>query len=179
MLVEDPNSCVASVQAKKTLGFDGQFIIDAACDTPPVHAAGGDSLNNTLVISASSASDTQSADTQEYMAALQKYKPDLIQKGLAGSPNAANSFQNFMNLYRVLKKVPDPATINTAVVLSSMRAAKDVPVFMGGGATFTCDGKQVPNLPALCSFVQTYSKYADGKTTYVGGLGDKLIQAMG
>jgi branched-chain amino acid transport system substrate-binding protein len=179
MLVEDPNSCVASVKAKSTLGFSGLFIIDAACDSPAVHSAAGNSLDGTLVIASTAAADTTSPDVKEYMTALQKYSPEVVSKGLAGSPNASNSFIDFMTLYQVLKTVKDPSTINASVVTSSFRAAKALPLFMGGGATFTCDGKQVPKLPALCSFVQTYGTYANGKTTYGGSLGDKLVSAMG
>jgi branched-chain amino acid transport system substrate-binding protein len=41
---------------------------------------------------------------------------------------------------------PTPASITAAI-----KQAKDVPLPVGGGLTFTCDGKAVPGLPSNCS----------------------------
>lgn len=178
VLEQDPADCVAAAKAKATLGFNGLFIIDADCDTPEVHTAGGKALNGTVVIADSAAADVNDADVKAYISALAKYEPSVIADGLTGSPNSANSFQDFMNLYRVLKSIKNPSTINASTIMSAMKSSRSVPVFMGGGATFTCDGNQVPGNPALCSLVQTYSTYNDGKTTYVGSLGSQIVAAM-
>jgi branched-chain amino acid transport system substrate-binding protein len=117
-------------------------------------------------------------DVKTYIQALGKYAPQVIANGLALSPNSANSFQDFMNLYRVLKAIKNPSSIDASTIMSAMKASKNVPVFMGDGATFTCDGQQVPNNPALCSLVQTYSTYNNGQTTYVGSLGTQIVAAL-
>jgi branched-chain amino acid transport system substrate-binding protein len=178
VLEQDPADCVAAAKAKATLGFSGLFIIDADCDTPAVQTAGGKALDGTIIIADQASADVNNADVKAYIQALGKYAPQVIANSLALSPNSANSFQDFMNLYRVLKAVKDPSTIDAATIMSAMKAATNVPVFMGDGATFTCNGQQVPKNPALCSLVQTYSTYNNGQTTYVGSLGTKIVEAL-
>jgi branched-chain amino acid transport system substrate-binding protein len=178
VLEQDPADCVAAATAKATLGYKGLFIIDADCDTPAVQTAGGTALNGTVIIADQASADVSNADVKVYISALAKYSPEVIADGLTLSPNSANSFQDFMNLYRVLKAVKNPASIDASTIMSAMKAATNVPVFMGDGATFTCDGKQVPGDPALCSLVQTYSTYNNGNTTYVGSLGSQIVSAL-
>ena len=41
--------------------------------------------------------------------------------------------------------------VTAAKVESTLQAATDVPLPLGGGATFTCNGKAVPGLIGICS----------------------------
>lgn len=178
LIEEDTADCVAAAKAKANLGFDGPFFMASTCDTAAVRKAGGSALNGTLFIADDSSADTGSPDVTTYTTAIDKYSPQIKRGGLELSVTTTNQFQVIMNLYAVLKTVKDPNTINPSTITAAFRAAKDLPVFMGGGATFTCDGQQVPNLPAECSLVQTYSSYADGKSTYVGSLSADVIKAL-
>jgi hypothetical protein len=74
--------------------------------------------------------------------------------------------------------VKDPASLNAQTIGKAMREAKDVPIFMGGGGSFTCDGKVVPGSPALCALISTYGTYQDGETTYGGSLTDQVVEAV-
>jgi branched-chain amino acid transport system substrate-binding protein len=52
-----------------------------------------------------------------------------------------------MNLWAVMRSVsPD---VTGARITAALRAAKDEPSF--GGHPYTCDGRQVPAMPALCA----------------------------
>jgi branched-chain amino acid transport system substrate-binding protein len=113
-----------------------------------------------------------------YDTAMKKYAPEVETAGLEFANTTTGQFQVFMNLYRALKDVNDPSTLNAAGIKAAMRAATAVPIFMGGGGTFTCDGKAVPGSPALCSLISTYGTFNNGKTTYVGSLTDQVVAAV-
>jgi branched-chain amino acid transport system substrate-binding protein len=178
LIEEDTADCVASAKAKASLGFSGMFMMASTCDTAAVQKAGGSALNGTIFIADDSSTDAGSADVQTYTTAIDKYSPQIKSNGLELAVTTTNQFQVIMNLYAVLKTVQDPNTIDASTITSAFKAAKDLPVFMGGGSSFTCDGNQVPNLPALCSLVQTYGSYQNGKTTYVGSLSADIIKAL-
>ena len=178
LITEDAATCVGAASAMATLGFDGQLYMASICDNGPVHTAGGDSLNGTIFLAPDSSADSASEDTQIYMQAVEQYAPAIEDAGLTLANTAVNNFQVFMNLYAVLAGVDDPASLNAETITDAMRAATDVPIFMGGGGTFTCDGDQVPGSPALCSLIATYGTYNDGTTTYEGSLTDQVIAAV-
>lgn len=178
LIEEDAATCVGAAKAMSTLGFDGQLYMASICDTDPVHTAGGASLNGTIYLAPDSAADAGSPDVVTYEKALAKYAPGIEKAGLTMANTTTGQFQVFMNLYAVLKDVKDPASLNAQTIGNAMRAAKDVPIFMAGGGTFTCDGKVVPNSPALCSLISTYGTFKDGKTTYQGSLSDQVVAAV-
>lgn len=178
LVTQDAATCVGAASAMATLGFDGQLYMASICDNGPVRTAGGDSLNGTIFLAPDSSADSASEDTQIYMQALAEYAPAIEEAGLTLSNTAVNQFQVFMNLYAVLKDVDDPASLNAETITEAMRAATHVPIFMGGGGTFTCDGEQIPGSPALCSLIATYGTYNDGTTTYEGSLTDEVVAAV-
>jgi branched-chain amino acid transport system substrate-binding protein len=178
LIEEDAATCVGAAKAMATLGFDGQLYMASICDTVPVHTAGGDSLNGTVYLAPDSAADTGSPDVVTYEKALAKYAPEIEKAGLTRANTTTGQFQVFMNLYAVLKGVKDPSSLNAKTIGEAMRAAKDVPLFMGGGGTFTCDGKVIPGSPALCALISTWSTFKDGKTTYGGSLTDQVVAAV-
>lgn len=53
-----------------------------------------------------------------------------------------------------------PATVSAAI-----KAAQRVPLPLGHGLTFTCDGKQVPMLKAICGSGAIVTTVKDGKIT--------------
>ena len=53
--------------------------------------------------------------------------------------NAANIFEGYTG------------GIDNASLLAQVKAAKDVPMVLSGGLTFTCDGTALSILPNICS----------------------------
>ncbi len=82
------------------------------------------------------------ADFPIYLEAMTRYG-----KGTNALGAATVSFRDAMNLWAVLDELgPD---VTGAAVTARLRAATDRPSF--GGHAYTCDGQQVPSMPALCA----------------------------
>jgi branched-chain amino acid transport system substrate-binding protein len=83
-----------------------------------------------------------SADTEIYNEVMERYEPETTPRGAA-----TVSFRATMNLWSVLREMT--GEINGTTILAALKATKDHPSF--DGHPFTCDGKQMPNLPSMCS----------------------------
>jgi branched-chain amino acid transport system substrate-binding protein len=79
---------------------------------------------------------------------------------------AQAGFASVMNLAGALRTIPVGTTVDAAATTSALRAAKAVPLFLGGGATYTCDGTAFPGLKSLCS-VQSHVVEYQGKQRWV------------
>ena len=87
---------------------------------------------------------SDAVEGQVYMAAVGIWgDPELTGAG-AGTV----SFRSAMNLYAVLDEL-GPDGIDREAILEAFRAGEDEPSF--NGHAYTCDGQQVPSLPALCA----------------------------
>jgi branched-chain amino acid transport system substrate-binding protein len=78
-----------------------------------------------------------------YFDAVAKYGDPKLEAASA----ATISFRNVMIIWMLLTEIEGPIT--KASLLERVRAARDHPSF--AGHPFTCDGQQIPDLPALCS----------------------------
>jgi branched-chain amino acid transport system substrate-binding protein len=77
-----------------------------------------------------------------------KYGKDVdpdptVSTGVAGGVTAVMSFVNLMDGVT--------GTVDAAKVLDTIKTKKDVPIFLGQGTTFTCDGTAIPLLKNICS----------------------------
>jgi branched-chain amino acid transport system substrate-binding protein len=77
---------------------------------------------------------------------MQTYAPDTDPTGIT-----VVGYQSFLGLVRAvnaggLTGDPTPESIAAAIA-----AAEDVPLPLGSGATFTCDGTAIPVLENICS----------------------------
>ena len=70
------------------------------------------------------------------------------------------SMRGFLNLYALLSELGSEADSREAL-LTLIRSAVDRPSFWGH--PYTCDGQQVPGLPALCAPQQTIFSIAEGE----------------
>ena len=84
-----------------------------------------------------------SADTEIYNAVIDEYGPD----GLNAAGAATVSFRSTMNLWVALEELGAAATPES--LIDWFRATVDQANF--DGHPYTCDGEQMPGLPALCS----------------------------
>lgn len=92
------------------------------------------------------------ADFPIYLEAMTRYG-----KGTNALGAATVSFRDAMNLWAVMDAVaPD---VTGATVTAALRAAKDAPSF--GGHPYTCDGRQIPAMPALCAPQQVIAEIAE------------------
>ncbi|MFM7062577.1 MAG: ABC transporter substrate-binding protein [Actinomycetes bacterium] len=94
------------------------------------------------------------ADFPVYLEAMTRYG-----RGTNALGAATVSFRDAMNLWAVMDEV-GPDVTGTAI-RSALRAARDRPSF--AGHPYTCDGRQVPAMPALCAAQQVIAEIkADG-----------------
>ena len=70
------------------------------------------------------------------------------------------------DLASALRLVPAGTTVDAASSTAALKAAKAVPLFLGNGATYSCDGTAHTGLRALCSAQGHIVEYS-GKGTWV------------
>jgi branched-chain amino acid transport system substrate-binding protein len=134
-------ACVPVVRAAADLGLDAQLYLTGACAGTSVVEAAGDAMVG-VVFNSEGAVDGADVEGALYQAVIDRYADEPA--GGAGTVG----FRGFMNLYGLLREVgADDATSLT--LGERARSAVDRPSFWGH--PYTCDGNQVPGLPALCA----------------------------
>jgi len=146
-VVGDLTFCAAWMQAYQTLGLSQAKYVLSTCIDPSNVKAYGPVINGS-VMSSIVTTDLQNPDAKLYAAIAQTYGKDVnpdpnVSSGQSGG---ASTLLSFASALKGLTGDPTPAA-----VLTAFKATKNVPLFLGGGATFTCDGKQVSILPNICS----------------------------
>ncbi len=89
------------------------------------------------------------ADNELYHEVMARYEPETAAQGAA-----TVSFRGAMNLWAVANEVTadEGLELTSESLVAAFRATKEHPSF--DGHPFTCDGKQVPGLCALCATQQ-------------------------
>jgi branched-chain amino acid transport system substrate-binding protein len=145
-VVGDVTFCSSFLQAYQTLGLDVTRYLIGTCIDPTVVDRYGSLLNGSYM--AGSESKPEDPDTKLYAAMTTKYGKDVdpdptVDTGVAGGVTAVMSFVNLMDGVT--------GTVDAAKVLDTIKTKKDVPIFLGQGTTFTCDGTAIPLLKNICS----------------------------
>ena len=119
---------------------DRQLYLTGACADAQQLAAAGDAASSVL-FNAEGSFDGALADAAIYQAATQRYADEPA----LGAGTV--SFRGVMNLYALMLDAGQTPTTERLVELA--RSAEMRPSFWGH--PYTCDGAQVPGLPALCA----------------------------
>jgi branched-chain amino acid transport system substrate-binding protein len=163
-IVSDPTGCQAALSAMATVGATQPKMVNSSCVQQSVLDAVGEAgIDGTVLFTTG---DTQSDDkeAQLYRAVMQQYAPKADPGGI--TPTGYLSMLGFVRAVNAggLSGDVTPQSISTA-----LKAAKDVPLPIGDGQSFSCDQTQFPN-PAIkatiCSsylFATTYSGLEPGK----------------
>jgi branched-chain amino acid transport system substrate-binding protein len=134
-------ACVPVMRAAADLGLDAQLYLTGACAGTSVVDEAGDAMVG-VVFNSEGAVDGADVEGSLYQAVIDRYADEPA--GGAGTVG----FRGFMNLYGLLREAgADNATSETLMELA--RSSVDHPSFWGH--PYTCDGNQVPGLPALCA----------------------------
>lgn len=157
----DVTFCTSFLQAYQTLSLSlPKYVIGPCVDKTVI-----DSLGSVLAGSylATNASGGKSADADLYAGILNTYAADekidpdpIVSSGVSAGVGAV------LNFVRGMKGLTGDVT--AATTLAQIKAAKDVPLFLADGQTYTCDGTAIPILKNICSasfFVGTLT--AEGK----------------
>ncbi|MFM7069982.1 MAG: ABC transporter substrate-binding protein [Actinomycetes bacterium] len=89
------------------------------------------------------------ADFPIYLEAMRRYGADTNPLGAA-----TVSFRDAMNLWAAMRGLSGPVT--GGALTKEFRAARNAPSFTGH--PYTCDGQQIPALPALCAAQQVVAE---------------------
>lgn len=137
-------ACGPAMRTAHDLGIDATMYLVGACAAPAIaEQVGVDAVVGRIFNVEGPVSGTD-REGELYFAAVARYGDPALPAASA----ATVSFRSTMNLYAVLAELgPDRAA--PAAVTEVLRAARDRPSF--DGHPYTCDGTQVPGLPALCS----------------------------
>ncbi len=149
------SGCVPTMETAKQLELDAVLMLTGACAAPKIIDSAGDAVEGRIFNLEAELGD-EYPDNALYQAIGDKYGP-LFDYEVQGAGTV--SFRAVMNLYVALRAIgADAAT--PAAILDHFRNAKDAPSFFGH--PYTCDGKQLAGLPALCAPQQTLGRIENG-----------------
>ncbi len=139
-------SCAPALDAVADLKVDVPvYMVGACADKKWLDQVGYDRAEGTIfnIEGRLNQRVVNSADAEIYNAVISEYGPN----GLNAAGAATVSFRSTMNLWAAFEQLGTDATPTS--VIDWFRATDEQPSF--DGHPYTCDGQQVPKLPALCS----------------------------
>jgi branched-chain amino acid transport system substrate-binding protein len=151
-------ACERAMQTRHDLGIEAELYMVGSCASPVILEAAGPAATGVIFnIEGPLDMDTGMADGPIYLQAASRYGPDGYEAQSAGTV----SFRAAMNLWSVMNEI-GLDELSTETVISTLRAAVDRPSW--DGHAYTCDGDQVPGLPALCAPQQTLVQVGEDGT---------------
>jgi branched-chain amino acid transport system substrate-binding protein len=160
IILEAPASCVALLNALKSLGNTKPVLSIDPCSAPNVIQATNGAAENMYYFSSYQLYDGDTADAKLARAIITKYGPA---KQVIDSP-ALQGLNTIMNVWTVFHDT-DPSKLTTAYILKTLRSGSDHPNFLS--TPYTCDSKAVPALPAICNAKYYVNQIKNGKPTVV------------
>jgi len=157
-------ACVPILQALADLKSTAQvYMVGSCADRKFLDKVGLEKVAGTRfnVENRIDLSKVPEADFPIYLKAMQRYG-----QGTNALGAATVSFRDAMNLWAVLESIAPDVTGKRAT--DALRAAKDEPSF--AGHPYTCDGRQIPAMPALCAPQQVIAQIdKDGSFSEASG----------
>jgi len=159
------SACAPFMSTAHDLDVQSQLFLVGACVAPEIIDEVGDEAAEGVIFNVEGLLDLDGepvaqADTDLYIQVIENYGQDDLDWAGAGTV----SFRGLMNLYNVLVGLGTD-DISTESIVEAFQATDDEPSF--NGHPYTCDGQQVPDLPALCSPQQVLGQREDGGLTQV------------
>ena len=144
-------ACAPIVKALDDLGYAGQLYMVGACAAPQILAQIPDSAQARVIFN-SEGPAVAGAEASMFFDVTEAFATEPA--GGAGTIG----FRAILNLWAAMRAVP--GDVSSEAIIEVLRSSVDEPSFWGHA--YTCDGKQVPGFPALCSPQQTlFSIVAD------------------
>jgi ABC-type branched-subunit amino acid transport system substrate-binding protein len=136
--------CIAAFQGLQTLGFKGPRTTITPCITDATRkAVPGDVLKG-IVVSASSPVDANNEMDELYRTVMSTYGSGIDTSRASGH----GTFTAMLGLVTALEGLTGEVTPATITAAIKAMPQKDLPD--GGGLTYQCDGKRLPESPAVC-----------------------------
>jgi len=149
-------ACAPAMKTAYDLGITAKMYLVGACAAPAIAEQIGEAAVSGRIFNIEgplTASGPPEASI--YGAAVAKYGDPKLPVASAGTIG----FRDVMNIYAMMLEL-GPDNISRQSLLDHARAAVDHPSF--NGHNYTCDGKQIPDLPAMCAPQQILVEHRDG-----------------
>ncbi|MGN6695107.1 MAG: ABC transporter substrate-binding protein [Aquihabitans sp.] len=155
------SGCKAGFDGVSSLGIDAATFYVGACAAPTITNEVGTEKTDGAIFNVEGPVGTKppNPDFVLYSAVIEKYGNGLDPVG-AGTV----SFRSLMNLYVILNQLD--GDITPEAITKALRSQVDAPSF--SGHPYTCNGKQYPGLPAMCSPQQILAQMEDGTLSQLG-----------
>jgi branched-chain amino acid transport system substrate-binding protein len=155
--------CTASLQARSSLSDSTPLFMSSSCDVPSALSAVSSSATNGAIFAFQDTSAVPSdTDTKAYLQAMKTYEPSANVGSFAPS-----GFESIIDFYRAMMTASDPATLDAASVATTLKTAKNVPLFMGGGETFDCSETYFAGESSVCTGAAFLASYSGGTFSLV------------
>lgn len=158
-----PNFCTAAFNGLRAVGFTGPVAAISDCFTDATYeAVPAEFLKGMTVYANSPIGDNTDADVQLYNAILDAYAPDADRTDAGGY----STFTDLVGFVNGLAGIT--GDITPASIIATLKSMDEMPVPLGGGITYRCNGKAVSLAPAICARGGLFTVLGDdGKpTTY-------------
>lgn len=155
------SGCKAGFDGVASLGLEADVFYVGACAAPTITNEVGTEKTNGAIFNVEGpvGQEPPNPDFVLYSAVIEEYGDGLDPVG-AGTV----SFRSLMNLYVILNQLD--GDITPEAITTALKAQVDAPSF--SGHPYTCDGKQYPGLPAMCSPQQILAQMEDGTLSQLG-----------
>jgi branched-chain amino acid transport system substrate-binding protein len=164
LIVTTLAQCTASLQARSSLSDSTPLFMSSSCDVPSALSAVSSSATNGTIFAFQDTSAVPSdTDTKTYLQAMKTYEPSANVGSFAPS-----AFESIIDFYRAMMTASDPATLNAASVATTLKTAKNIPLFMGGGQTFNCSETFFAGESSVCTGAAFLASYNGGTFSLVG-----------
>jgi branched-chain amino acid transport system substrate-binding protein len=155
-------ACAPAMRTAHDLGITAQLYLVGSCAAPGIAEEVGEEAADGRIFNVEGPVSGTDREGDLYQQVVARYgSPDLPAQSAA-----TVSFRAVMNLYGLLLTV-GPDDVSRPSLLAAARAARNVPSF--DGHPYTCDGRQIPTLPALCSPQQVLAQRRDGTLVPITG----------
>nr|WP_232541841.1 ABC transporter substrate-binding protein [Nocardia bovistercoris] len=157
-MVGEGGLCTSVLRALETLNAKVDKLSVSTCVGQDVAEATGPAAVEGTHVFSSAEMVSEHPDTVLFRTVMAKYAPQTDIYGFAFS-----GYQPLLGLVRAIQNVQGEYT--AASVLEAVKSARDVPVPLSMGLTYTCDGKQVFVLTSVCGRGAIVTTVREGKST--------------
>jgi branched-chain amino acid transport system substrate-binding protein len=137
-------ACAPAMKTAHDLGITAKIYLVGSCAAPGIADQVGEEAVAGRIFNVEGPVSSGDREAQLYFATVARYGDPALQAASA----ATVSFRGAMNLYALLDEL-GPDKLSSQELLALVRDARNRPSF--NGHSYTCDGRQVTDLPALCA----------------------------
>jgi branched-chain amino acid transport system substrate-binding protein len=137
-------ACAPAMKTAHELGITAQIYLVGSCAAPTIAEQIGPEAVEGKIFNIEGPNGADDPEADIYFDVIAKYGDPQLSAATA----ATVSFRGMMNLYAALVEL-GPDDISRSSIVAHLRQQRDHPSFTGHA--YTCDGQQIPDLPAICA----------------------------